>query len=308
LGKCVMSYASAVFERLLDDRHKLQLPATLRMMRQYRHTSKIVLMESPLRQPRTLTNTEFLNMPFDKRRIRKGGRATFVQALHSQHGQGLECVIFKHRLLTRSINKIKSVQHDEYLYAGANGLVADKGFLRTGECRRRMALMWITKSGDKNTELNEHQAEVKFNKRLWDFERVAGTNHHLIKNVQFSEYLYAASGHMVSDGSKRARMALMLMNNASGPRVDLTDEARWWDFEPVEGTPFFRIKNVKYGEYLYGPGDEVLADKGLTWSFSKTKGQRRIAAMETEWTFDLDDQSKWWEFEMVDDFENGEER
>lgn len=258
-------------------------------------------MDSHLRPSQALTNTDFVNIPFDRRAVGKCGRSTLADALRSQHGQGLHRVLFIHKLQTHSIMRIKSVQYGEYLYAGADDLVADKGFLGSGKRQRRMALMWVDKPGGRMFR------DGVTGKRLWDFERVQGTEHFLIKNVEYKEYLYASSGRMVNDGSTQARMVLMLMQALHDPPVDLADPARLWGFEPVEGAECFRIRNVKYGEYLNAPSDDVLADTGLMWSFRKTKGQRRIAATGVEWTVDKEDQSRWWKLEVVDDLEQVEE-
>lgn len=189
--------------------------------------------------------------------------------------------------------KCRNVEFDEYLYSSE--VLADP----FGKRERRIACLWIERHG-----LEFRDVRVATSKRLWEFVPVKGSRFFLIKCVEFNQYLYAASCKKISDGETQARMALLLDKKLDS--VDLNDSARWWDLEPVTDTGFFRIRNVRYDEYLYAPGDEALADDGPTWAWAKTKGQRRIAAVAIGWVLDANDQSRWWKLEFVDELQESE--
>merc|ERR1711933_553047 len=99
-------------------------------------------------------------------------------------------------------------------------------------------------------------------------------------------------------------MSLMYTRNEDGDsEFDPMNTAHWWDVEEVTGTEFFRIRNVKYNEYLCAPSEQALADIGIISAFARTNGHRRIVGTDCQQELDLSNQTKWWRLEPIRDFD-----
>ena len=113
----------------------------------------------------------------------------------------------------------------------------------------------------------------------WAIEKVLGTlNQIRIKNAASGEYLYAAADDLAHDSERRRVFTWANTSTTPTSNPDFWENKATWEVEESNGC--FRLKNVRFPEFLYAAADDRALDEDsrsvFTWKDEKTLGQEGL--------------------------------
>jgi hypothetical protein len=113
----------------------------------------------------------------------------------------------------------------------------------------------------------------------WSLEKVLGTRDQIrIKNQATGEYLYAAADDLAQDSERRR--VFTWTDTSTSPTSDTQDWEKKADWKVEEENDCVKLKNIRYGEFLYAAADERAFDESsrsvFTWKDEDTLGQEGL--------------------------------